>query len=119
MADPIEAQAEEANRSEFANQSEVPRNDRVLLETPAGTVAEKDPAEESLLDAEVKGMATARPTSDVTGVSDAGTDEETPDGLTSSEEALRTAAEDSPVGDGDAAPDDGPVFDRHDAPPRI
>lgn len=119
MADPIETQAEKANRSEFANQSEIARNDRVLLETPAGTVAEKDPAEESLLDAEVKGMATTRPTSDVTGASDTGTDEETSDGLTATEEALRRAAEDSPVGDGDAVSEDGPVFDRHDAPPRI
>ncbi|AVO44123.1 hypothetical protein [Phreatobacter cathodiphilus] len=119
MADRIDAQTEKANRSEFANQSEVPRNDRVLLETPGGTSAEKEPGEESLVDAEVSGISTARPTSDVTGVADSGTDEETSDGLTSTEESLRQAAEDTPLGERDPTLDDGPVFDRHDAPPRI
>jgi hypothetical protein len=118
MADRIDAQTEKADRSEFANEAEVARNDRVLLETPGGTLTDKDPGEESLAEAEVKGISTARPTSDVTGVADSGSDEETSDGLNSTEESLRQAAEDAPVGD-DAPTPDGPVFDRGDAAPRI
>lgn len=107
-----DAQTEQA-RSDFANEAEVERNDRVLLETPGGTSAEKERGERSLVDAEVAGISTAKPADDGTA-----TDDETADGLTSSEESMRQAAEDAPTG----APSrtaEQPVFDRGDAPPRI
>ncbi|MGQ3353132.1 MAG: hypothetical protein ACT6XY_03305 [Phreatobacter sp.] len=118
MTDRTDAQTEKPGRSEFANEAEVSQSDRVLLETPGGTSADKEPGEESLAEAEVSGISTARPASDVTDVRDAGTDVETDDGLTATEESLREAAEDTPSG-APASADDEPVFDRGDAPPRI
>jgi hypothetical protein len=118
MTDRTDAQTGKPGRSEFANEAEVSQSDRVLLETPGGTSADKEPGEESLAEAEVSGISTARPASDVTDVRDAGTDVETDDGLTATEESLREAAEDTPTG-APASADDEPVFDRGDAPPRI
>ena len=118
MIDRTDAQTDKPGRSEFANEADVTRSDRALLETPAGTSAEQEPGEETLVDAEVRDISTARPASDVTDVRDAGTDDETPDGLTATEESLRQAAEDVPVGERSRR-DDVPVFDRSGAPPRI
>lgn len=59
--------------------------------------------------------------SDRTNVHDAGSDaNDTEDGLTESEEAVRHAAEDIPTGADPAAPSDNvPVFDRASLPPRV
>ncbi|TAJ27792.1 hypothetical protein [Bosea sp. (in: a-proteobacteria)] len=59
--------------------------------------------------------------SDRTNVHDAGSDaNDTEDGLTESEEAVRQAAEDVPTGADPAAPRDSiPVFDRASLPPRV
>lgn len=59
--------------------------------------------------------------SERTNVHDAGSDaNDTEDGLTESEEAVRQAAEDIPTGSDPAAPRDSiPVFDRASLPPRV
>jgi hypothetical protein len=62
----------------------------------------------------------AHPRSEVTGRHDAGSGaNETVDGLTSMEEAIRRAAEDMPVGRTDREPEDLPVFDRGQALPKV
>jgi hypothetical protein len=61
----------------------------------------------------------AHPRSEVTGRHDAGSGaNETIDGLTPTEEAIRRAAEDMPIGRPDE-PEDVPVFDRAQAPPKV
>lgn len=61
-----------------------------------------------------------RPRSEVTGQHDAGSGaNETVDGLTSSEEAIRRGAEDLPIGAPERDLEDIPVFDRADALPKI
>lgn len=59
--------------------------------------------------------------SDVTNVHDVGSDaNDTPDGLTESEEAARQATEDVPIGGDPAGPEESvPVFDRGSLPPKI
>lgn len=109
----IDAQTDKADRSSFANEAEVSRNDRVLLETPGGESADKEPGEQSLVEVEVNGISTARPASD-----NAASDDETEDGLTPKEESLRQAVEDRPAGAPSRTADE-PVFDRGDAAPRI
>jgi hypothetical protein len=76
---------------------------------PAGTATPDAPPSES-----------AR-VSDRTNVHDAGSQaNDTPDGLTESEEAVRHAAEDIPTGADPAGPVDSvPVFDRAGLPPKL
>ena len=59
--------------------------------------------------------------SDRTNVHDAGSDaNDTPDGLTESEEARRKATEDVPTGGDPSGPEEAiPVFDRGSMPPKI
>ena len=68
-------------------------------------------------------LAVARPrrASDETNIHDEGSDaNDTPDGLTEQEEAVRQAAEDIPTGADPSAPSEAiPVFDRGGLPPRI
>ena len=106
--------------SEFANQGEIPRVDPAENDTVTGREDHLGLAEASALaGSEIKKPVGARPRSEVTGQHDAGSGaNETADGLTSSEEALREAAEDTPSG-GMPQDDDPPVFDRGRAPPRI
>jgi hypothetical protein len=60
----------------------------------------------------------AHPRSEVTGRHDAGSGaNETVDGLTPTEEAIRRGAEDKPVGGPER--EDMPVFDRGQAPPKV
>ncbi len=62
-----------------------------------------------------------RKVSDETNVHDAGSDaNDTIDGLTEQEEAVRHAAEDIPTGQDPAGPTEAtPVFDRGSAPPKV
>lgn len=66
-------------------------------------------------------IATGRRVGDRTNVHDEGSDaNDTPDGLTESEEAVRLAAEDVPSGQSLAGPIDAvPVFDRSGLPPKV
>ncbi|HEV7257571.1 MAG TPA: hypothetical protein VGN82_07295 [Bosea sp. (in: a-proteobacteria)] len=92
-----------------------PRENPALLEderkplTPAESPLEADP------------IATGRRVSDRTNVHDEGSDaNDTPDGLTEFEEAVRHAAEDIPTGSSLAGPTEAiPVFDRAALPPRV
>jgi hypothetical protein len=62
----------------------------------------------------------AHPRSEVTGRHDAGSGaNETVDGLTPTEEAIRHAAEETPAGRPDREPEEMPVFDRGRAPPKV
>jgi hypothetical protein len=62
----------------------------------------------------------AQPRSGLTGRHDAGSGaNETMDGLTSSEEAIRGGAEDTAIGEPDREIEDLPVFDRAHALPKI
>jgi hypothetical protein len=61
-----------------------------------------------------------RPRSEVTGRHDAGSGaNETADGLTSMEEAIRRGAEDVPIGAPEPELEDLPVFDRGAALPKV
>ena len=61
----------------------------------------------------------AHPRSEVTGRHDEGSGaNETVDGLTSTEEAIRRGAEDTPIGAPDAELEDLPVFDRAQGLPK-
>jgi hypothetical protein len=62
----------------------------------------------------------AHPRSEVTSRHDEGSGaNETIDGLTPTEEAIRRGAEDLPIGVADRDPEDLPVFDRGQAPPKV
>src|ERR1044071_5414638 len=62
----------------------------------------------------------AHPRSEVTGRHDAGSRaNETLDGLTPAEEAIRRGAEDIPIDRTDREQEDLPVFDRGRAPPKV
>src|SRR5690349_5917375 len=100
--------------SEFANEGELPRTDPALSDTPTGRedhlgLAEAPP----LVGSEIKKPIGAQPRSEITGQHDAGSGaNETVDGLTETEEALRQAAEDTPSGHDPNLDEDVPVFDR-------
>ncbi len=66
-------------------------------------------------------VQTGRQTSERTNVHDEGSDaNDTPDGLTESEEAVRKAAEDIPIGSRPEGPTESvPVFDRGSLPPKV
>jgi hypothetical protein len=107
--------------SAFANQGEVDGPDAVLLESPTGREDHLGMAEASRVVAgEIKKPVGAKPRSEVTGRHDAGSGaNETLDGLTSAEEALRQGAEDIPTGAPGERIEDVPVFDRGDMPPKV
>lgn len=66
-------------------------------------------------------VQTGRRTSDRTNVHDEGSDaNDTPDGLTESEEAVRKAAEEIPIGSRpEGSTESVPVFDRGSLPPKV
>lgn len=70
---------------------------------------------------ETQGTGPGRQVSRQTNVHDEGSDaNDTPDGLTESEEAVRQAAEDIPTGQRPEGPiDTVPVFDRGSLPPKV
>jgi hypothetical protein len=107
-------------RSEFANQGEIPRLDPAENDTPTGREDHLGLAEAgATAGSEINKPVGAEPRSRITGRHDAGSDaNETDDGLTDADEALRRAAEDVPTG-GDDAEADVPVFDRADALPKL
>ncbi|WP_420101182.1 hypothetical protein [Bosea sp. (in: a-proteobacteria)] len=81
-----------------------------------------DTASVSLYEAEITAdMPDTRRVSDLTNIHDAGSDaNDTEDGLTESEEAVRQAAEDIPTGADPAGRRDSvPVFDRGSLPPKV
>jgi len=107
--------------SEFANQGEVDDRDAALLESPTGRQDHRGLTEAGRLPgSEIARPLGGQPRSEITGRHDAGSGaNETIDGLNSSEEALRQAAEDVPLGAPDEPMDDVPVFDRADMPPKV
>lgn len=108
-------------KSEFANQSEVGANDAASLESPTGREDHLGMAEAGRVAAgEIKKPVGAHPRSEVTGRHDAGSGaNETIDGLSSSEEAIRQGAEDIPTGAPAENIEDVPVFDRADMLPKV
>ncbi|MCK1353480.1 hypothetical protein IVB56_20910 [Bradyrhizobium sp. CW7] len=102
--------------SEFANTAQVRGSDRVLLPGISGREDDlgADPASSSAAD--VDQPIGARPRSEVTGQHQPGMGaDETVDGLSETEEAVRAAAEDETEVDDF----ESPVFDRGDAMPKI
>jgi hypothetical protein len=92
--------------TEFANGGEVNEADSPGLLGPTGR--------------EVLSSDGGSPRSEVTGRHDAGSGaNETLEGLTSTEEALRRGAEDIPTGGQQQDLEDIPVFDRGDALPKV
>jgi hypothetical protein len=89
-------------------------------ENPALLEDERLPVEPAVtgIDAD---PARSRRVADRTNVHDAGSDaNDTLDGLTESEEAVRQSAEDRPTGSSpDGAPESVPVFDRGSLPPKV
>jgi hypothetical protein len=83
--------------------------DERLATPPTETEATEDP------------VADAKRVSDSTNIHDAGSDaNNTPDGLTETEEAVRRAAEDVPTGQSPTGKTDSvPVFDRSSLPPKV
>jgi hypothetical protein len=106
--------------SEFVNQGEIPRIDPAESDTPTGREDHLGLAEASAVAGnEIKKPIGATPRSLVTGAHDPGSGpNETIDGLTDTEEALRRAAEETPSG-GEVPEPDVPVFDRAGALPRL
>jgi hypothetical protein len=96
----------------FANQAEVTDTDAAALPSSTGRETNTEEA-----DPEISSESRR---SEVTGRHDSGSGaNETADGLTSSEEALRRGAEDIPLGAPERDIEDLPVFDRADALPKI
>ena len=111
-----------------ANFSVAGAGDAAALENPrerVGSIERSGPTETEATSAtEINKPIGARPRSEVTGRHDAGSGaNETPDGLSSLDEAVRHGAEDIPLGpsieDADEEADDVPVFDRADRLPKI
>lgn len=101
-------------RREFANRGEVSEIDAAAL--PSSTGRETSSTKPS----DIARPIGARPRSAVTGRHDAGSGaNETVDGLTSSEEATRRGAEDTPIGAPEQELEDLPVFDRADTLPKV
>jgi hypothetical protein len=90
-------------------------------ENPALLEDERAPIKPTESPIEADPIATGRRVSDRTNVHDEGSDaNDTPDGLTESEEAVRQAAEDVPSGRPFTGPIEAiPVFDRGDLPPKV
>ncbi|MDQ2082532.1 hypothetical protein RA307_20285 [Xanthobacteraceae bacterium Astr-EGSB] len=106
----------------YAELREVSPRDAPFLETPAGRADDdgaSDPTSPASDEIHRQDVG-ATPRSTVTGRHQPGMGgEETEDGLSGSEEAVRHAAEDVGTGDGTEDRRDMPVFDRADAPPKI
>lgn len=101
----------EAGR-DYASEPQVAPQDRPLLETPAGRDNDQGAADRGKIvnnDMQRKDVG-AKPRADVTGQHFGSGDDETVDGLNESDEAMRRAAEDTPVGEDENR--DTPVFDR-------
>jgi len=100
------------NPTRFANHGEVIDADAAALPSPTGRETS------SIEEADVSIADNRR--SEVTGRHDPGSGaNETADGLTSLEEAIRRGAEDTPIGAPERELEDLPVFDRADALPKI
>jgi hypothetical protein len=108
-------------KSEFANLGEVSPSDAATLVSPTGREDHLGLAEaRRVAGSEINKPIGAQPRSQVTGRHDAGSGaNETIDGLTSTEEALRRAAEDSPSGAREENIEDVPVFDRGGRLPKV
>ena len=108
-------------KSEFANLGEVSPADAATLDSPTGREDHHGLAEaRRVAGSEINKPIGAQPRSEVTGRHDAGSGaNETADGLNSTEEALRRAAEDSPSGAREEDIEDIPVFDRADTLPKV
>ena len=108
------------DESEFANQGEITRTDPAEFDSPTGREDHMGLAEtRPIVGSEINKPIGAQPRSEVTGRHDEGSGaNETKDGLTNTEEALRRAAEDTPSGRRERD-EDIPVFDRADALPKI
>jgi hypothetical protein len=106
--------------SEFANQGEIQNTDPAECDTPTGREDHLGLAESgATAGSEINKPIGARPRSQVTGRHDPGSGaNETVDGLTDMDEALRHAAEDTVSGGEDETDPDLPVFDRADALPK-
>lgn len=90
-------------------------------ENPALLDDEREPQTPGQSPIEADPVRTGRRVSDRTNVHDEGSDaNDTPDGLTESEEAVRQAAEDVPTGARLAGRTETvPVFDRGSLPPKV
>ena len=100
-------------RREFANQGEVSETDAAALPSSTGRETSTSPSD-------IARPVGTRPRSEVTGRHDAGSGaNETVDGLTSSEEATRRGAENTPISAPEEDLDKVPVFDRADALPKV
>lgn len=89
------------DQTHYANEAEVAPADRAVLETPGGRAdnAGVDRGSSGIFEAEVASIPVgARPMSEITAHHDAGSANETIDGLDETEEAVRAAAEDIPPG---------------------
>jgi len=108
-------------QSEFANQGEIAKPDPAENDTPTGREDHLGLAESNATAAsEINKPIGAQPRSRITGRHDAGSGaNETDDGLTDADEALRRATEDMPSGGDDRADADVPVFDRADMLPKV
>lgn len=86
-------------------------------ENPALLAEDEGPGDAGLSEQELR----ERQSGERTKRHDEGSDaNDTPDGLTEAEEALRQAAEDVPLGSEPSAPNDNiPVFERGSLPPRV
>jgi len=99
--------------SQFANKGEVDETDAAALSTSTGR--ESSTTVETAIS-----IVGAQRRSEVTGRHDAGSGaNETVDGLTSSEEAMRRGAEDTPIDAPEPDLEDLPVFDRGEALPKV
>jgi hypothetical protein len=119
--DHIEKAARAPRRGKYANQSEVTEQDFPLPATPIGREPGSTDEVTSIIDEEIRAKSVGSPRADGTDYRDPGSDaEETPDGLTASEESVRHAAEDAPTGaDPNRPMENVPVFDRASLPPKI
>ena len=90
-------------------------------ENPAILEDEREPATPGESPLAADPIQTGRRVSDRTNVHDEGSDaNNTPDGLTESEEAVRQAAEDVPLGQRpEGSTESIPVFDRAGLPPKV
>ncbi|MBH5370557.1 hypothetical protein [Bradyrhizobium glycinis] len=114
-------QVDSKSGSPYANTSQVEGSDQILLPGIAGREDDlgADPASPSAAD--VDKPVGARPRSEVTGRHQPGMGaNETIDGLSETEEAVRVGAEDeTDVEESDREDSDGPVFDRADTMTKI
>ena len=111
----VETQA----NSEFANEAELRPDEAVLVATPLGRESTPGAEPGTLTAADAVRPVGAVPRSQETGRHDSGSGaNETIDGLTETEEALRQAAEDTAPGQADDL-EDVPVFDRADLLPKV